>query len=516
MDGEFPQAAVEPRQVETVIVGSGFGGLGMAVQLLQAGRRDFVVLEKDHEVGGTWRDNTYPGCACDVQSHMYSFSFAPKADWTQRYAPWNEIQQYILDTTEKYGVRPYIEFGQEVNDARFDERTARWHIRTAQGLHLVAKYWVLASGPLHFPATPDIPGLKDFEGEMFHSARWNHEYDFSGKRVVSIGTGGSAIQYVPEIAPKVKQLHVMQRSAAWVIPRDVRKYSAFSKWLFKHIPGARWLHRVRLYWSNESRVWPVFTYRPWLSKLLSGAIKMLIRRKVEDSRVAEQLTPDYAIGCKRVLISNDYYPTFNRDNVELVTDRIQEIRAQSVVTADGIERPADCIILGTGFQVDPRIYMRNFAVVGLGGRRIQEDWKDGAEAYLGIAVHGYPNFFQLVGPNTGLGHNSIIFMIEAQVHYILECMKLMDEKNAGYMDVRSEAQTEFNEEIQAQFPRTVWGTGCASWYNQADGKNIALWPYSTWRYWLRTRKVRAADFDIVPSREQAQALAANSAVHAAP
>ena len=211
MDGELPQASNVPRHVEVVVVGSGFGGLGMAIQLLKAGREDFVVLEKDREVGGTWRDNTYPGCACDVQSHMYSFSFAPKADWTQRYAPWSEIQQYILDTTEKYGVRPYIEFGQEVNSARFDQSTGRWHIRTAQGLHFIAKYWVLASGPLHFPAVPDICGLNDFAGEMFHSARWNHDYDFSGKRVVSIGTGGSAIQYVPEIAPKVEKLHVMPR-----------------------------------------------------------------------------------------------------------------------------------------------------------------------------------------------------------------------------------------------------------------------------------------------------------------
>lgn len=501
MDGHTPGPETAAREVETVIVGSGFGGLGMAIRLLQEGREDFVVLEKDDEVGGTWRDNTYPGCACDVQSHLYSFSFAPKTDWTQRYAPWDEIQQYILDTTEKFGVRPFIEFGQEVNSAQFDEASGRWHIRTAQGQHYVARYWVLASGPLHFPHIPDIPGLKDFQGEVFHSARWNHDYDLTGKNVVSIGTGGSAIQYVPEIAPKVAKLAVMQRSAAWIIPRDMRTYSGLSKWLFKHVPGMRWLHRARLYWSNESRVWPIFN--PPLARWLSRAAKLFIKREVQDPEVAAKLTPDYTLGCKRILISNAYFPTFNRDNVELVTEAIEEVRADSVVTRDGVEHPADCIILGTGFIVDPRIYMRSFPVIGRGGRTLQQDWADHAEAYLGLAASGYPNFFQLVGPNTGLGHNSIIFMIEAQVNYILKAMDMLDEKQAAYMDVKPDVQARYNAMLQAQFPRTVWGTGCQSWYNQADGRNITIWPFSTWRFWLRTRTVDADDFELGPQRSDA-------------
>jgi cation diffusion facilitator CzcD-associated flavoprotein CzcO len=368
---------------------------------------------------------------------------------------------------------------------------------------------VLASGPLHFPKIPDIPGLSDFQGEVFHSARWNHDYDLTGKKVVSIGTGGSAIQYVPEIAPKVEKLHVMQRSPAWLIPRDMRTYSALSKFLFKYVPGMRWLHRARLYWSNESRVWPIFN--PRLARALSKAARMFIKREVHDPEIQKKLTPDYTLGCKRILISNDYFPTFNRDNVELVTEGIQEIRAHSVVTKDGIEREADCIILGTGFEVDPRNYMRDFPVTGVGGRTIQQDWADGAEAYLGLAVHGYPNFFQLVGPNTGLGHNSIIFMIESQIHYILGCMDLLERQGAAFMDVKPDVQRSYNEMIQAQFPRTVWGTGCQSWYNQADGKNIAIWPFSTWRYWLRTRKVDPTDYEIgTPAEQQPAAQPAST------
>ncbi len=482
-------------EVETVIVGAGFGGLCMAIKLREAGRDDFVILEKGNEVGGTWRDNSYPGCACDVQSHLYSYSFDGKADWSKRYAPWHEIQNYILDVTERHGLRPFCRFGQEVEAAHFDEKTGRWRIHTKAGDVFAAKHWVLASGPLHVPSIPDIPGLDRFEGKVFHSARWDHDYDFRGKNVVSIGTGGSAIQYVPEIAPKVKQLYVFQRTPAWVIPRDERRYTGIEKAIFERAPLLRKLHRARLYWTNESRVWPIF--EPALARSLQKLAEGFIRLQVRDPEVARKLTPDYTIGCKRVLISNVYFPTFNRPNVELVTDAIREIRPRSVVTADGVERPADCIVLGTGFVVDPRIYMRDFALTGLGGRDLRKDWKDAAEAYYGITVSGYPNMYQLVGPNTGLGHNSIIFMIEAQARYVVECMKLLDERGADYLDVDASAQRRFNDELQADFRNTVWSTGCTSWYQQADGRNVAIWPRSTWRYWLETRRVRAADYRFV-------------------
>jgi cation diffusion facilitator CzcD-associated flavoprotein CzcO len=491
--------------VDVAIVGAGFGGLCMAIKLLEAGRTNFVVLEKGNEVGGTWRDNSYPGAACDVQSHLYSFSFAPKTDWSKRYAGWREIQDYILKVADDYKLRPYIRFGQEVMGAHFHEGEGRWILNTRSGDTIVAKQWVLASGPLHVPAMPDIPGLDKFKGKVFHSAQWDHQYDLTGKNVVSIGTGGSAIQYVPEIAPKVKKLSVFQRTPAWVIPRDERSYSAFSKKLFDWIPGARWLHRARLYWTNESRVWPIFS--PFLGGFIQKLVLKFMHMQVADPVLREKLTPNYRIGCKRVLISNVYYPTFNRPNVELVTDAIREVRERSIVTSDGVERPADCIILGTGFIVDPRIYMKNFALTGRGGHTLAQDWKRAPEAYKGMVVSGYPNLFQLVGPGTALGHNSIIFMIEAQVHYILQCLNELDRKGADYLDLKPEVQRRFNDEVQASLKTSVWSSGCKSWYQTAEGINFTIWPWSTWKFWLQTRRVNEAEYEWVSCRKLPQASA---------
>ncbi|MGE5452146.1 MAG: flavin-containing monooxygenase [Acidobacteriota bacterium] len=489
------------RQVEVAIAGAGFGGLCMAIQLLEAGIRDFVVLEKGADVGGTWRDNTYPGAACDVQSHMYSFSFATKPDWTQRYAPWSEIQQYILDVTERYGARPYIHFNQEVISAVFNEAVGRWVIKTAGGETVMARHWVLASGPLHVPAMPDIKGLNNFKGKVMHSAQWDHQYDLSGKTVVSLGTGGSAIQYVPEIAPKVKQLHVFQRTPAWVIPRDERRYSAFSKWVFGALPFTRTLHRWRCYWTNESRVWPIFN--PKLAKVGEVLLKLFISYQVKDPALVKKLTPDYTLGCKRILISNKWFPTFNRPNVELVTDAVREITADGIVTQDGTLRKADCIILGTGFVTDPRIYMKHFELKGRKGHTLAQDWQTSPTSYLGITTANYPNMYQLVGPHTGLGHNSIIFMIEAQVHYIIACMKMLKQKGADYLDVKPQAQQRFLADVTEHLKGTVWSSGCKSWYQTADGINFAIWPKSTWRYWLETRHVNASDYEWVKCAQAA-------------
>ncbi|MFN3586016.1 MAG: flavin-containing monooxygenase [Moraxellaceae bacterium] len=500
----------ETRELDVVILGAGFGGLCMAIKLREAGNDDFVILEKGGDVGGTWYFNSYPGAACDVQSHMYSFSFAPKSDWSKRYAPQPEIHQYILDTTEKFGIRPFVRFHQVVNGARYDQATARWHVTTQSGDTYICRHFVMATGPLHVPSIPKIPGLDNFKGKVFHSAQWDHDYDLRGKNVVSIGTGGSAIQYVPEIAPEVKQLYVFQRTPAWVIPRDERSYLGIEKKLFAMFPALRSLHRARLYWSNESRLLPILN--AGVAKQLQRLAKLFIRYQVKDKAVAEKLTPDYTIGCKRILISNKYYPTFNRDNVELVTEGIQEVREHSIVTRDGVERPADCIILGTGFVVDPRVYLRGFPMTGRDGHELLEDWKEIAQGYYGTQVAGYPNFFQLVGPNTGLGHNSIIFMIEAQVHYIIECMKLMKEKAADSIEVKQEVQDAFNARIQKGFRDTVWTSGCTSWYQSAEGGNFALWPHSTWKFWLETRAVNGANYVFgraeAPARADAPALKA--------
>lgn len=483
------------RVVEMAIVGAGFGGLAMAIRQVQAGNRDFLIIEKGSNVGGTWHENHYPGAACDVQSHMYSFSFAPKTDWSKRYAGWEEIYEYINNVTDQFELRPQIQFNTAVTGARFEESEARWYLSLSDGSTVIAKFFVLASGPLHVPQIPKIKGIENFKGKIFHSAQWAHDYDLSGKNVASIGTGGSAVQYLPEIAPEVKQLYVMQRTPAWVIPRDERRYLDLDKKLFEKFPVVRKIHRLRLYLSNESRV--VGMAAPQVMKQAQKLVELFIRYQVKDKAIAKKLTPDYILGCKRILISNRYYPTFNRPNVELVSEGIQEVRENSIVTKDGVERPLDCIIYGTGFITDPRIYMKNFPCKGLQGRDLMEDWKDGAEAYYGITTHGYPNMFQLVGPNTTLGHNSIIFMIEAQVHYIQQAIKLLNEQQADYMDVKANVQQAFNDRIQRKLQGTVWQKGgCVSWYQQDGGKNFALWPGYTWRYLIETRfpKVKAYNF----------------------
>jgi cation diffusion facilitator CzcD-associated flavoprotein CzcO len=486
--------------LDAVIVGAGFGGLCMAIKLREAGFENFVILEKADEVGGTWRDNHYPGAACDVQSHLYSYSFFGKPDWSKRYAPWNEIQDYILEVTRAYDLRRFIRFGQEVTSARYDEGRCLWTIETRAGHRLVTRHWVLATGPLHVPAIPELPGLASFRGRVFHSARWDHGYDLRGKAVASIGTGGSAIQYVPEVAKEAKRLSVFQRSAAWVLPRDERQYSKLRQRIFAGSPALRRLHRARLYWSNEARVWPIF--HPRVARAAQQALVQFIRHQVRDPELQRKLTPDYTLGCKRVLISNAYFPTFNRPNVELVTDAIAEVREHGVVTRDGREHAADCIILGTGFIVDPRVYMKDFVLTGRSGHELARDWRDEPTAYLGIMVHGYPNMYQLVGPHTGLGHNSIIFMIEAQVRVIVECMRRARERRVDAVEVRQEAQDAFLAEIGEHLKGTVWETGCRSWYQTAEGKNFAIWPRSTWRYWLRTRNLVESDYvwETVPFR----------------
>lgn len=332
----------------------------------------------------------------------------------------------------------------------------------------------MASGPLHVPSIPTFPGQEKFKGQIFHSAQWDHDYDLTGKHVLSIGTGSSAIQYAPEIAQKVAKLHILQRTPAWVIPRDERPYANWEKRLFASVPLTRSLHRARLYWSNEARVWPLLS--PRVTVVVQKLAKLFITTKVHDPLLARQLTPDYTFGCKRLLVSNKWLPMFNRANVELVSVGIQELRENSVLLRDGRELQADCIILGTGFVTDPRIYMKNFPCKGLPGHDLMQDWKSNAEAYYGTTVTGFPNFYQLLGPNTGLGHNSIIFMIEAQVHYVLQCIKRLQEKGADYQDVKPQVQREFNEQLQAKFVGTVWSSGCSSWYQQADGKNIRHWP----------------------------------------
>lgn len=487
------QAAAAHYQV--AIIGAGFGGLAMAIRLLQRNIHNFLILEKSNEVGGTWRENQYPGAACDVQSHLYSLSFAPKTDWSKRYADAPEIFQYIQDVMQQFNLRKYCQFNSEVVHTEYHEKECLWHVTLKDGRQLSCQYLIFASGPLHVPQIPHIKGIEKFQGKVFHSSQWDHQYDLNGKVVASIGTGGSAIQYIPEIAPQVKQLYVMQRTAAWVIPRDERKYLNVEKKLFKQADWFRKLHRARLYWSNESRAIPIM--QPSVMKYTQKLAEAFIRFQVKDKQLAQKLTPDYIMGCKRILVSNKYFPTFNRDNVELVTDAILELTADSIITKDGKIRKIDCLIYGTGFITDPRIYLQPFSCLGEHGVELKQAWKDGAESYYGISHKGFPNLFQLLGPNTVLAHNSVIFMIEAQVDYILQMMDLVTQSQSNAIVVKDQVQDQFNQDVQDMLNNTVWQSGCVSWYQQDGGKNFALWPTYTWKYWLKTKSLHPSDFRLI-------------------
>lgn len=486
---DYATATRSHPHTKVAIIGAGFGGIAMAIRLQQQGIDDFIILEKGNDFGGTWRDNQYPGAACDVQSHLYSLSFAPKSNWSKRYAEAPEIFSYIQDLVTDYNLRAFCRLNTEVLAAHYQAERCLWQLQLQDQSILEAQFVIFASGPLHIPQIPDILGIEKFQGKVFHSAQWDHTYDPTGKNVASIGTGGSAIQYIPEIAPKCKQLYVMQRTAAWVIPRDERAYPNLEKKLFKKYDWFRKLHRARLYWSNESRVVPIV--KPGIMKFTQKLAELFIKYEVKNPELAKKLTPDYIMGCKRILVSNKYFPTFNRHNVELVTEKIQELTEHSIITQDGKERPIDCLIYGTGFITDPRIYMKNFQCTGLDGVELNEMWKQGAESYYGICVKDFPNLFQLLGPNTLLAHNSVIFMIEAQVEYILQLMQLVDQSQSDAIMVKDQAQDTFNQQVQHMFEKTVWQSGCVNWYQQEGGKNFALWPTYTWKYWLKTKKPNA-------------------------
>jgi cation diffusion facilitator CzcD-associated flavoprotein CzcO len=490
-DSDAPEAREAARTYAVVIVGTGFSGVGMGIALKQAGLHNFVILEKAGRVGGTWRENTYPGCACDIRSHLYSYSFEPKADWSREFAPQPEILGYIEHCVDKYRLRPHIRFGAEVTGAEYDDDAAIWTASTADGGTVRGHAVAAGLGPLHLPSVPELPGLERFEGRAFHSAEWDHGYDLTGRRVAVIGTGASAIQFVPQIAGQAGHLTVFQRTAPWIIPRPDRAFSAAEKRRFQRVPGARFLYRNLIYWLQESFV--LGFEHPNLIRAAERLGRWHLERQVRDPEVRRKLTPAYTLGCKRTLVSSDYYPVFNQSHVDLETAGIAEIRERSVVTSDGREIEVDTIIFGTGFHVTDAL--ADLRIVGRDGLKIQDAWREGMVAHLGTTVAGFPNLFFLAGPNTGLGHNSMIFMIEAQVRYILSCLRLVARTGAQSIEVRPEAQDRFNQWVREKSRGSVWlKGGCASWYLDSQGVNRALWPASTVSFWLRMRRVRPADF----------------------
>jgi cation diffusion facilitator CzcD-associated flavoprotein CzcO len=478
-----------------VIVGTGFSGLGMAIQLRKEGREDFVILEKADDVGGTWRDNTYPGCACDIPSHMYSFSFEQNAGWSRAYSQQPEIWAYMRKVAEKYDLRRFIRFGQEMTGARWDDEEGRWHVTAKSGAEFVANFLVAGVGALHLPQIPELPGIEKFQGESFHSARWNHDYDLEGRKVAVVGTGASAIQFVPRIAPKVAALSLFQRTPPWIMPKSDHKMPSWARRAFRSVPLLQRVYRDFLYWTLEVRAIG-FNGHMGVMKLAERIARRHIRKHIEDPVLRRKVVPDYTMGCKRVLVSNDYYPALTRENVDVVTEGVKEVREHSIVDNAGVEHEVDAIIYGTGFHVTDAF--DDLDIVGRNGRHLGKEWSsEGMRTHLGITVSGFPNLFFLLGPNTGLGHNSVVFMIESQISYVADAVRMVERAGAKSLEAREDVQERFNADIQRKLGKGIWTQGgCKSWYLDAKGVNRTIWPGFTWRYWLDTRKVKPTDFEL--------------------
>ena len=472
-----------PAHVRTLVVGAGFAGLGMAATLRRADpAADVLVIERAPEVGGTWRDNTYPGCACDVPTALYSFSFAPSPQWSHTFARQPEILAYLQKVTadERLPVRRDT----ELLGAEWVAAEQLWHVRTSRG-ELTASVLVTATGTLSEPKLPDIPGLDTFAGSTFHSARWDHGHDLTGERVGVIGTGASAIQFVPEIVDAVDHLTVFQRTAAWVIPRIDRTLPQAERALYRRFPGAQRAVRGIVYTYREAYV-VALAKAPVILPVITVVAKALMRNQVRDGALRAKLTPSYTLGCKRLLLSASWLPTLARPDVDVVTAGIERVTPTGVVDRDGVEHPLDTLIFGTGFTpTEPPVAH----LVSAGGPTLAQHWAGSPHAHRGTTVAGFPNLFLMYGPNTNLGHSSIVFMLESQAAYIRDALSTMDSAGLASVDVRATAQTAYNAGVDASLAGTVWNAGgCSSWYFDRTGRNSAMWPTFTWTFRRLTRR----------------------------
>ena len=477
-----------------VIVGCGFGGIAMAIALKKAGISSFSIIEKSDDIGGVWRDNGYPGAACDVPSRLYSYSFEQNYNWSESFAPQREIHDYLRRCAEKYGVRPHIRFGTEIESAAFDEGAGSWMLKTTAGERIEADIFISAMGLFNRAKLPDIPGRDDFAGMSFHSSHWNHEYALDGKSVAVIGTGASAIQFVPEIARQVKHLAVFQRTPHYIMPKEKRGSSPAERSWFQRQALGRALERFKIFLNMEKGT----RRRSSIPKTEAAEQVFLksLERQVPDPVLRQKLTPDYHLGCKRVLRSDDWYPALQRSNVDLIDTPIDKIDQTGIQTGGGQKRDVDAIIYGTGFT--PTDFLSPVRLTGLTGVELNQAWRDGAEAYLGITVTGFPNFFMMYGPNTNLS-GSIIFMLESQARYIVRCIRSLHRHRARYMAVNAAAQRRLNAEIQSRIAETViMDDNCHSYFKTASGKVTTQWPGYLTEYRLRTSRVRAGDYVFGP------------------
>ncbi|BBX18393.1 4-hydroxyacetophenone monooxygenase [Mycolicibacterium duvalii] len=488
---------------DTLIVGAGFTGLGSAIKLKKAGIDDIVIVERGTAVGGTWRDNTYPGVACDIPSLLYSYSFVKNPSWSRAYPSGAEIREHIEDMTDAHGLRPLIRFNTEITGLTFDEGRGVWTASTRRRRKFQARTVVLASGPLADHAWPDIRGIDTYRGRKIHSADWDHDYDVTGKRVAVIGTGASAVQIVPELVRKAAFVKVFQRTPGWVLPRLDVPMPGPVQTLFAAVPAAQELARQALYWGHEASATALVWDTP-LTGLVARLGKAHLRAQVKDPWLRRQLTPDFTPGCKRMLISSDYYPALQRDNCKLITWPIATLSPAGIRTSDGIEHHLDAIVFATGYDV--HLTGPPFPVTGLDGRSLQQEWADHAEAYKSASAHGYPNLFFMTGPNSGPGHNSLLVYVEGQIDYAVRAITTILEQNLRYLDVRAQAQARYNARLQQRLTKTTWMSGCSSWYLTADGFNASMYPGFATQYLRQMRRFRSADFDAVAHETRPRAV----------
>lgn len=480
---------------QQIIIGAGFAGICAAIKLKQAGMNDFVILERNPHLGGTWWDNAYPGAACDVESHLYSYSFEPKPDWSRQFSPQEEILAYLENCASKYGVDKHIHFNCSVNKAVFDEQNGVWNVSISTAEVFTAPVLISCTGGLSQPALPQIAGIADYKGEKFHSARWDKKYDLKGKTVAVIGTGASAVQIVPTIAHEVKQLLLFQRTPPWILPKPDKTISSFRKWCYKNLPFTRKLYRGRLYWVHEVMAIG-FTGSVGMMKLVSKLASRFIKQSISNDELRQKVTPNYIMGCKRVLLSNDYYPALQRSNVELITSHIERLNENGILTADARQHNVDAVVFATGFNAAEGVVV--YEIKGRNNLDLNDAWQNGAEAYLGTAIAGFPNLFLVVGPNTGLGHSSMILMIEAQINYIMGAIQTLKKDGIKFMDLKKSVLQSYNDELQLKLAKSVWQKGgCHSWYQTKNGKNVTLWPGFTFTFMKQTKNFEADKYEIV-------------------
>jgi len=484
------------REISAAIVGGGFGGVGAAIKLLEAGITDLTIFERNDGVGGVWQANSYPGAACDVPSHLYSFSFAPGTEWSRRYAPQADIEQYLNHLVDDYGVRHHLRCNTAVESAQFDGNKKSWHVQSSDGQARHFDILISACGQLSNPSIPKLDGIEQFKGASFHSANWDHDYDFTGKRVAVVGTGASAIQFVPEVAKQAAHVDIYQRSAPWILHKFDRQYAAWEKRFFKRFPLRVNLSR-RFFFSAFEILTYGFTTRHWLLKPMQAASNAFRRKEFRDHPdLLAKTTPDYQIGCKRALFSNDWYPTLKRPNVELIHGTSPSVTAHGLVDADGTERPVDVIIWGTGFK--PLDFVAPMQVHGLDGRELSAVWNGRPEAYLGTTVAGFPNMFIMYGPNTNHGAGSVPYSNECQYRYILDAIKKLQNGDYGYLDLKSEVMENWRDEMERRSADSVWNKGgCSSWYVTDKGINTNNWPGPWLEYKRRTKSVKPQEYHFV-------------------